>query len=100
MAQRGSRCAIPPAAGGSAMRALWFWKFTQLVATFVALLPVASARAQDRPVRILYFTHSAGYRHEVIPASREILKQIGEMSPRFEVPTSEAVSAFTAQNPR
>src|SRR5882672_11599796 len=98
-----SRCAIPPAAGGSAMRALWFGKFTQLVAliaTFAALLPLASARAQDRPARILYFTHSAGYRHEVIPASREILKQIGEMSPRFEVAASEDVSVFTAENLR
>src|SRR5882672_6466835 len=98
-----SRCAIPPAAGGSAMRALWFGKFTQLVAliaTFAALLPLASARAQDRPARILYFTHSAGYRHEVIPASREILKQIGEMSPRFEVTASEDVAVFTPENLR
>jgi hypothetical protein len=85
------------------MRALWFGKFTQLVAliaTFAALLPLACACAQDRPARILYFTHSAGYRHEVIPASREILKQIGEMSPRFEVATSEDVSVFTAENLR
>ncbi len=85
------------------MRALWFGKFTQLIAliaTFVALLPLASGRAQDRPARILYFTHSAGYRHEVIPASREILKRIGEMSPRFEVATSEDVSVFTAENLR
>ena len=79
------------------MRALWFRKFMQLVAliaTFAALLPLASAHAQNRPARILYFTHSAGYRHEVIPASREILKQIGEMSPRFEVATSEDVSVL------
>src|SRR5260370_38999777 len=103
MAQRGSRCAVPPATGGSAVRALWFGKFTHLVAltaTFAALLPLASARAEDRPARILYFTHSAGYRHEVIPASREILKQIGETSPRFEVATSEDVSVFTAENLR
>ena len=33
--------------------------------------------AQDRPARILYFTHSAGYRHDVIPTSRDILQQIG-----------------------
>src|SRR5258706_3440786 len=87
------------------MRALLFGKFTRLVAVsaaFAALLPLAYAptRAQDRPARILYFTHSAGYRHEVIPASREILRQIGEMSPRFEVTTSEDVSVFTAENLR
>src|SRR5258708_15018212 len=103
MAQRGSWCAIPQGAGGSAMRALWFGKFTRLVAliaTFAALLPLASGRAQDRPARILYFPHSAGYRHEVIPASPEILKRIGDMSPQFEAATSEDVSVFTAANLR
>src|SRR5262245_16817044 len=85
------------------MRALWFGKFTQvvaLIAAFAALLPLASAHAQERPARILYFTHSAGYRHEVIPASREILKQIGEISPQFEVAATEDVSVFTAENLR
>jgi uncharacterized protein len=60
----------------------------------------AAARAQDRPDRILYFTHSAGYQHEVIPVSREILKQLGKGSPRFEVTMSEDVAVFTAQNLR
>src|SRR5215831_17584523 len=87
------------------MRALSFGKFTRLVAlvaTFAALLALAcgSACAQDRPARILYFTHSAGYRHEVIPASREILRQIGETPPRFEVVASEDVSVFTEENLR
>src|SRR5215813_806555 len=87
------------------MRALSFGKFTRLVAlvaTFAALFPQAygSACAQDRPARILYFTHSAGYRHEVIPVSRQILKQIGEVSPRFEVTATEDVSVFTAERLR
>jgi len=38
---------------------------------FIVLLGGAAAvrrsSAQDRPARILYFTHSAGYRHDVIP---------------------------------
>src|SRR5947209_4398277 len=87
------------------MRSLPIWK---LVRAFVLTLTSAPAfalvyapiRAQDRPARILYFTHSAGYRHEVIPASREILKQIGQISPRFDVATSEDVSVFTAENLR
>jgi uncharacterized protein len=85
------------------MRALSFGKFTRLVAlivTFAALLTLASARAEDRPARILYFTHSAGYRHDVIPASQEVLKQIGEIAPRFEVAATEDVSVFTAENLR
>jgi uncharacterized protein len=63
-------------------------------------LPCAVARAQDRPGRILYFTHSAGYRHDVIPASREILKRIGETAPQFEVTASEDVSTFSTENLR
>jgi type 1 glutamine amidotransferase len=79
-----------------------FMQLVALVATFAASLPLAyrTARAEDRPARILYFTHAAGYRHEVIPISREILKQIGEMSPRFEVAATEDVSAFTAEKLR
>jgi uncharacterized protein len=60
----------------------------------------APVHAEDRPARVLYFTHSAGYRHDVIPASREILKQIGEKAPRFEVTVSEDVSVFTPENLR
>jgi type 1 glutamine amidotransferase len=70
-----------------------------MLAASVALLWVP-AGAQDRPVRILYFTHSAGYQHEVIPASREILKRIGETPPRFEVTASDDVAVFTAENLR
>ena len=60
----------------------------------------APARAEERPARILYFTHSAGYRHDVIPASREVLTRIGETEPRFKVVASEDVSVFTAENLR
>src|SRR5262249_46923722 len=85
----------------SVMRDLSFGKFDRLVAliaTVQALLPRSSARAEDRPVRILYFTHAAGYRHEVSPVAREIMKQIGEISSRFEVAATEDVSVFTAEN--
>jgi type 1 glutamine amidotransferase len=68
------------------------------LAAFVLL--TIPAGAQDRPARILYFTHSAGYRHAVIPASREILKRIGETAPSFDVAASEDVSVFTADNLR
>jgi uncharacterized protein len=73
-----------------------------LAMTFPAALAVTRipAQAQDRPARILYVTHSAGYRHEVIPASREILKQLGENAPRFEVTATEDVSVFSAENLR
>lgn len=73
-----------------------------VVLAFAVAGDVARAQggAQERPARILYFTHSAGYRHEVIPVSREILKQLGETAPRFEVTTSEDVAVFTPENLR
>jgi type 1 glutamine amidotransferase len=71
-----------------------------MLATSLALLWIP-ADAQERPVRVLYFTHAAGYRHEVIPASREILTRIAaESAPRFEITASEDVSVFTAENLR
>jgi uncharacterized protein len=59
-----------------------------------------AARAQRRLDRILYVTHSAGYRHEVIPFSQAILKQLGDTSGIFEVTATEDMSEFTTDNLR
>jgi uncharacterized protein len=77
----------------------WFHRITfavivSLAASIVAVLPLP---AQERPARLLYFTHSAGYRHDVIPASREILKQIGAVA-GFDVTVSEDVAVFTTES--
>jgi len=87
------------------MRSLPIRKLARAVAlalTFATAfaLTVAPGLAQDHPARILYFTHAAGYRHEVIPVSKEILKQVGETPPRFEVVTTEDVSVFTTEKLR
>ena len=71
---------------------------------FIALLGGAAAiqpfraHAQGSAPRLLYFTHSAGYRHEVIPLSREILTRLGRASGAFEVTTSEDPSEFSSDN--
>jgi type 1 glutamine amidotransferase len=87
------------------MRSLPTWTWSSAVALAVVFATAFALRcdpasAEDRPARVLYFTHSAGYRHDVIPASREILKRIGETEPPFEVTASEDVSAFSAENLR
>lgn len=45
--------------------------------------------AATAPLRVLYFTLSAGYRHEVIPESEAILRALGERSGRFRVTVSQ-----------
>jgi type 1 glutamine amidotransferase len=67
-----------------------------LIAGMVALLATPS-RAED--TRLLYFTHSAGYRHEVIPTSQAVLAEIGAHH-AFAVTNSEDVAVFTAENLR
>jgi uncharacterized protein len=60
-----------------------------------ALWPSA-AHAQQR--RLLYLTHSAGYRHDAIPLSLTILSRIGQSSGMFDVTATEDVSALSAEN--
>jgi len=45
-----------------------------------------------------YFTHSAGYRHDVIPLSKAILTQLGSSSGVFEVTATEDTSEFSTEN--
>jgi uncharacterized protein len=68
----------------------------------VAGIALAAALSGAVPLRagpadILYFTHSAGYRHEVIPASREVVQRVGEAA-GFSVTASEDVAVFSPEN--
>jgi len=70
---------------------------------FITLLGGAAAfsgRARaERPQKgILYFTYSAGYRHDVIPLSRTILTQIGKKSGVFELTATEDPSEYSSES--
>jgi type 1 glutamine amidotransferase len=70
---------------------------------FIALLGGAAvqplaAHAERPQERILYFTYSAGFRHDVIPLSKAILTGIGRNSGVFEVTATEDTSAFSSEN--
>ena len=69
----------------------------RLSAALTATLAGRPTRGAAAPARILYFTLSAGYRHEVIPATREIMTKIGETA-GFDIAFSEDVSVFTTEN--
>lgn len=63
--------------------------------TAVRLLGAREERALPR---ILYLTRSAGYRHEVIPMSEAILRQLGRSRGLFEVRPTDDTSEFSTQN--
>ena len=71
---------------------------------FIALLGGAAAarplgaHAERPKERVLYFTYSAGYRHEVIPLSKAILTELGRRSGIFEVAATEDMSELSAEN--
>src|SRR6266404_9813085 len=71
---------------------------------FIALLGGAAAfrslgaHAERLTARVLYFTYSAGYRHDVIPLSKAILTQLGSNSGIFEIVATEDTSEFSAEN--
>jgi uncharacterized protein len=70
---------------------------TGLGGASVAPWPIAT-RA-DRPIQhVLYFTRSAGYRHQVIPLSQQIMQQLGKNSGAFDLTQTEDVSVFTTEN--
>jgi type 1 glutamine amidotransferase len=68
-----------------------------LLGSAAAIRPLG-VRAERPLERILYFTLSAGYRHEVIPLSKSVLAQLGRTSGAFEVTATEDTSEFSAEN--
>jgi type 1 glutamine amidotransferase len=70
------------------------------LAALAILLGASPSRAAAPPDRVLYLTLSAGYRHDVIPLSREVVEQLGEASGAFAVSVTEDISAFTPENLR
>ena len=72
-------------------------EFIALISSAAAIRPLG-ARAERPLERVLYFTYSAGYRHDVIPLSEAILTQLGKNSGAFEVIATEDMSEFSNGN--
>jgi type 1 glutamine amidotransferase len=72
-------------------------EFIAFLGTAAAIRPLG-ARAERPLERILYFTCSAGYRHDVIPLSKAILTQLGRNSGVFDVTATEDMSEFSTEN--
>ncbi|HYP09792.1 MAG TPA: ThuA domain-containing protein [Bryobacteraceae bacterium] len=59
----------------------------------LALLLLQGA-AFAQPKQVLYLTHSAGFQHDVLPLSQQVLRDIGERSGKFTVTTTDNLSAL------
>ena len=72
-------------------------EFIALVSSVATIRPLG-ARAERPPDRILYFTYSAGYRHDVLPLSAAILTQLGRDCGAFEIVATEDLAEFSTGN--
>lgn len=73
------------------------------VLAIVVALGACSAASVERPSqsgsgapRVLYVTHSAGYRHDVLPFSEEILRELGAKTRAFDVTVSRECCSLLA----
>jgi len=64
----------------------------------VALGPQAGGASEHKKGRLLYLTLSAGFKHDSVAPSRDIVKAIGEKSGAFETTLADDVSGFTTEN--
>src|SRR2546427_6819978 len=66
---------------------------------FLCLL-LCSVAATAAPKRVLYVTHSAGFRHGSLPTSCAVMQDLGVRSGDFEVTCSEDLALISADSLR
>ena len=64
----------------------------------LAAKPAPPCAAAPRKGHLLYLTLSAGFKHDSVPLSRDIVTQIGKDSEAFDVTLADDVSPFTEAN--
>src|ERR1051325_8406046 len=70
--------------------------FAVLGITFAIMVAQTGAGTAARAKhKVLYLTHSAGFKHDVLPVSEEILKEIGARSGAFDVTATKDCSLLS-----
>jgi uncharacterized protein (TIGR03437 family) len=62
----------------------------------ICLCLLGASMLAGQPKRVLYITHSAGYRHDCLPTSARVLQDVAERSGRLQVVSTEDVSQLRA----
>lgn len=76
---------------------------TRLVFVAVAIGALTfGVRASQTPAkhRLLYLTHSAAFKHSVLPVSEEVVRDLGRSSGAFEATITQDCGLLTAENLR
>lgn len=71
--------------------------FLLMAAIALALIATMAISGAAAKRKILYVTHSAGFKHSALPLSQQILKEIGDRSGLFEVTATEDLSLITGE---
>lgn len=68
-----------------------------LLVVFPAIPDVSLSPTRPKR-RVLYITHSAGFKHEVLPVSEQVMKEIGERSGAFQATVTQDCSMLSRDN--
>jgi len=68
-----------------------------IVAAAVAILAAAALAAQAPNKKVLYLAHSAGYKHEVVPLSMQLLPELGKKN-GFDVIATRDLTFLSPQS--
>ena len=77
----------------------WLVLLLTLGVAVVCVFKARPARAKGKK-KLLYMTMSAGFHHESVPLSKQIVKEIGDTSGAYETTVVDDVAPFTAENLR
>ncbi len=73
-----------------------------MLAVFLCLLALSGVGQvigkEKSSKKLLYVTHSAGFKHKVLPVSEEIMKQLGADTGHFSVDVTRDVGLINAEN--
>ena len=65
--------------------------------TINTALSIGGATVNRARPNVLYLTHSAGFKHDVLPLSQQIFKEIGERTRAFEVTATDDCSLLSRE---
>jgi type 1 glutamine amidotransferase len=67
----------------------------KVICAVVAVGVLSAGSWQHETPRVLYLTHSAGFKHDVLPTSEQIMRELGKTSGAFEATVTQDCSLIS-----